>query len=284
MTLQRVVRDYCLFRELKPRSERQIAAISHVFLTWCGVPDLPIEQFSATAISEFLAAKQRAGASSHYRRSLRNTLRALYRFCRQGMPIEQIRPVRVDPLDNESWTPEEIDRLLAALDELRLTTFERWYWRTLIGAAYFTGLSGIDLHRVERRHVTASGVIPFTRSKTGKRVCVAIPLSLLADIDTTCPKEGPIWPRLVTEEGERLQFAKIVEKAKLKGTFKKLRRSSGTQVELLNPGRGHEHLGNGREIFERHYGDVALLAPKPAAIPGLAAYGEPPPSEPPRAA
>jgi integrase len=272
VSLKSVVSSYCLLRDLKPKSQEQVHRIVGVYLSWAHREDLPATEFTADAISRFLLDKQTAGRSSHYRRSLRNTLRALYRFANNGHS-EPIRPVRLDSLEPDSWTPEEVDRLIQACDEIRLTMYERWRWRTLIGTAYTTGLNACDLHRIERRHITASGVIPFVRAKTGKRVCVCLPMGLLEEICQRAPQDGPIWPRYRSEEAERVQFSHIVKAAKLTGTFKKLRKTCGTQVELLYPGRGPEQLGNEREIFDKHYADRKILAPAPVMPPALRSFG-----------
>jgi len=129
---------------------------------------------------------------------------------------------------------------------LAATTHERAYWRTLISIGYYTGLNRCDLARVRRSDIQPSGVIYFSRSKTGKRVCVQIPPDLIAEIDAWHTGNEPIWKPYRSDEAERVQFNRIVAHANLTGSFKKLRKSSGTQVELLHPGRGHEQLGKAR--------------------------------------
>ena len=53
--------------------------------------------------------------------------------------------------------------------------------------------------------------------------------------------------------------------------MKYLRSSSGTAVEKASPGRGHLHLGNTRDVFERNYLDESQTAfnrPLPPALIG----------------
>jgi integrase len=266
-----IVKDYCLQHDLRDTSERQVRAVASVYLHWRGCADCPIETFTADSISELLAAKQRAGRSSHYRRSLRNTLKAVYRFAHADP--QPIRPVKLSPLEPESWLPAEVAAIISALDSMRLTTHERTYWRTMIAAGYYTGLNRCDLARLRLSDIQPDGTMYVARSKTGRRVCVRIPLELVAEITAWHTGDQPIWEPYRSSEAERVQFNRIVAHANLSGSFKKLRKSSGTQVELLHPGRGHEQLGNSREIFDAHYGDRRVLSPAPVMPPQLRAYG-----------
>lgn len=262
MLMKKLLSDYLLRHELKPRSERQMRAILQVFLNWSGVPDMPVEQFTADKISEFLANRQANGRSSYYRRSLRNSLKALYRFSRGSLPAEPIRPVKLECLEPESWTPEEVGRLIAACDELPYR--DRTYWRTLLLSAYYTGLNACDLHRLEKRNIHSNGAIPFSRSKTGKRVYVAIPAELAGEIYAFAPETGPVWPLKTSQEWFRRRFARLVRIARIPpGTFKRLRKTSGTLVELASPGQGHRHLGNEPQIFTKHYEDRTVTQSKP---------------------
>ena len=70
-----------------------------------------------------------------------------------------------------------------------------------------------------------------------------------------------------------MEFSRIVAKAGLDGSFKKLRKSSGTRAEQLEPGRGHIHLGNSRKVFEQHYlgNDPAKI--QPIRLPSLEKFG-----------
>lgn len=261
MSMLKVLGRYLLEHELKRTSEAQMGTILRVFLNWLGVTDLPAEHFTAERISEFLLAKQREGRSSHYRRSLRNSLKALHRFAQTG-ETTPIRPVKLDELEPESWTPEEVEKLVGACDNLPYR--ERNWWRTFILVGYYSGLNACDIHRLEKKHIPANGCVAFVRAKTRKRVFFGLPQDLIAEVYAIAPEAGPIWALRVTQEAFRVRFNRLVKLSGIRvGTFKRLRKTSGTLVELAQPGAGHRHLGNEQQIFAKHYEDKRVTQTVP---------------------
>ena len=236
--LDALIDRYCLTHDLATETEQQYRRIAGVFSTWAtGRP------LTADNLSEFLREKQRLGRSCWYVRSLRSHLLAVLRFSGDAGAV---RPVRCGQLPADEWGPAEVQRLVTACECLPAS--RRQHWRTLIQAAWWTGLSGVDLHRIDRGDVADDGTLQMSRHKTGSEVQVWIPLDLVAHVAS-----GLVWPRPWSAEWDRRTFQKIAAAAGLAGTMKKLRRSSGVSVEILHPGHGHEHLGNSRPVFERHY-------------------------------
>lgn len=264
MTLSNLVCDYILAHDLRESSADQIHRIAGVFRSFCG-GDIPVESFTGELISKFLLAKQEAGRSSHYRKSLRNCLIALLRFAGK---TDRVRAVKLDELEPQSWTPAEVERLIESAGRMYRTS-RRLHWQRLIAVAYYSGLTQCDLCRIRRQDIDERGILRFRRSKTGKRVTVAIPLELLDGL----PASGVLFPMLSTE-AFRATFARIVKAAGLVGTFKKLRKTTGTEVEKLHPGRGHEVLANTRKVFEAHYWDRRDAAENPIGPVLLAAMPE----------
>jgi integrase len=267
-TLKTTLDRYILMRDVRPASERQMRSIVLVLLNWLKIEDMPIDQFTGEVISQFLADKQKQGRSSHYRRSLRNALKALHRFSRDYTNCDAIRPVKLDPLDPETWTEAEVVKLIEACDDLSYR--DRNYFRTFLQVAYYTGLNAVDIHRLEKSNIDERGFIPFDRSKTHKRVFVSIPPELAAEILKIAPETGPIWPLKTSQEAFRMRFNRLVRLAGIRpGTFKQLRKTSGTLVEVANPGQGHRHLGNEPEIFAKHYEDRRVTQANPTMPPLL---------------
>jgi hypothetical protein len=256
--LASVLESYLLSRELKPSSERWYREVASLLLHWAGGDSADL--LTAQNVSKFLAAQQTAGRSGDYRKSLRNGLVALLRF--HG-DCGRVRPVKLTPLRHVAWTKTEISSLLRSVDAVIAGESDRRYFRTLIEAAYWSGLSQCDLHNLQRRQVDADGAVRGERCKTGKPFLTYIPPELVCHVSS-----GAIWPLRTSREYFRRVFRKIVEHAGLRGSFKTLRKSSGTSVERLYPGRGHQHLANSRAIFERHYWferDAKPLKPEPLA-------------------
>ena len=254
LTLDALRESYVLAHDLMPASVDYYRRITSCFQKWYGGP-VPMDAFDVELCNRFLLAKQQAGRASHYRKSLRNGLRALLNFA--DVP-GKLRSVKFERLRPAAWSKEEVQRLVdAAPDEA---------WRIRISLSYFTGLNQCDLERVEKRHFV-DGVLEWRRSKTGKLVKVRIPAALVARL----PDVGPVCPRVVSDEWIRRTFAKIVKAAGLVGTLKTLRKSSGTAVESQHPGCGHLHLGNTRAVFELHYmnPERGLVALSPPDLPVL---------------
>ncbi len=247
-----LLESYLLARELKPSSERWYREVAGLFSKWNG------GELTAVNVSRFLAAQQASGRSADYRKSLRNGLVALLRFHGDS---GKVRPVKLTALRHVAWTRDEISALLQAVESVITGKADQRYWRTLIEAAYWSGLSQCDLHILQRQNVDRDGTVRGERSKTGKPFLTYIPPPLVSHVPS-----GTIWPLRTSREYFRRVFHKIVLKAGLRGTFKTLRKSSGTSVERLHPGQGHRHLANSRAIFERHYWferDAKPLRPEP---------------------
>lgn len=301
-----LVDSYCLKNDLKASTEEYYRRIASVYNRWwqgrvasgdgrglasgegtssrqssdrrdigtAHNPSSPAGQlFTPESLSQFLADQQRLGKSSHYRKSLRGGLRALLRHADERFADCRVRPVRTDLIEPEAWTAEEVGQLVAAVEPTfsgRQTSKEdARYWRTIILVAYYTGASQIDIHHLCVRNFRKDGLVRYTRSKTGKQVITAVPVSFLSEL----PTGNPLWPLKTSVETFRIDFARIVKKAGLVGTFKKLRKSSGTSVDDLHPGRGHEHLGNTRRVFEMHYRATGLIDAKPI-LPRLVEFVE----------
>lgn len=266
--LNAIVSDYVLSRELSQNTIDHYYRCESYIRSWHG-GDISEAEFTADLISRFLLAKQQQGCSSFYRQSLRNALVAFLHFSGKS---GKVRTVKLDELDPQSWSPEEVARLIEATDKLR---GNRPFWRTIIPAGYYSGLTQIDLVRVDRGWIDAGGILRTRRTKTGKRVVARLPSWLVAEL----PAEGLCWPWKTSDENFRLIFGRIVKWAGLTGSFKKLRKSAGTEAERLHPGQGHLLLSNSRLVFERHYLASTNLDP---IGPGQIPIDRPP--TPPRAA
>ena len=248
-TIWAIVNDYVLTHELRDSTTDFYRRIVSCLCSWHG-GDVADSEFTVDLVNRFLLAKQEAKLTSAYRRSLRNGLRALLNHAGR---VGKLRPVKLTLDDPDVWTPEEVARLVdAAPTEI---------WKQRIELAYYTGLSYCDLVEVPAEAIKG-GVLHWRRRKTGERVCVPIPDSLLCRL----PPTGSLFALDCSDEWFRRTFDKIVKAAGLVGSFKKLRKSAGSSVEARFPGSGHRFLANSRKVFELHYlsrESLRHLSPEP---------------------
>lgn len=266
-TLRGALENYLLYHDLAAGSVDWYRRIVSVFAGWAG-RDVPVAEFTGEQISRLILAKQAAGRSPYYLRSLRNGLCAVMHDLRGDGPRERVRGVRCPPLDPDGWTASEVERLIAVGCQA-MPPASRERWQLCIALAYYTGLDRVDIERLEQKHFAANGALLYRRRKTGSAPTGGVPMDLLAAIRAR--GKGPICRMGISPEWFRRVFARIVARAGLFGTFKKLRKSSGSSVERQEPGRGHRHLGNTRAIFERHY-DCRRLSQGPPTLPERIAW------------
>lgn len=266
ITLDDLVRDYILSHELVPDSERYYRRMAGVLQAWAQ-QRISLEHFTPRLVNEMLLEKQRSGLSSHYRRSLRNAMRALLGHKYGGTLPEKLRTVRLTALYPESWTAAEVRRLIDACGYIRDERRRLW-WQTIIAVGYYTGLSLRDLWLLRLDDIDAGGIARVLRSKTGKPVNMAIPEPWWSRTRAVAV-DGRVFAPSSCYEVFRQTFRRIVRKAGLQGSFKKLRKSCGTLVEQAYPGHGHIALANGRKVFEAHYLSRRHLDQNPAGPEAL---------------
>lgn len=250
-TVYDLLDDYLLTHDLKEESAGYYRRMIGVLCSWAR-RRVPLSDFTIDLVNHLLLDKQRSGLASSYRKSLRSGLRALLSHHCGGSVTGKLRPVKIEDLIIEVWSAEEVQRIIDACNYMRDPRMRQW-WKTIIAAGYYTGFSNCDLWALSVRAIDERGIVAIKRAKTGKPVVARIPEPWLNEIRTLVRGRDLVWGRPMSKESFRRTFRRIAEKAGLNGTFKKLRKSCGTSVEMLYPGRGHIALGNSRTIFERHY-------------------------------
>jgi len=266
-TVQDLLSEYVLTHDLAEETIDYYKRMISVLCAWAR-RRVPLRMFTVNLVNKMLVDKQRAGLSAYYRKSIRSAMRALLAF-RLGSIKGQLRPVRVDPIEVEVWSAAEVQKLIDACRYMRDERKRRW-WRTLIAVGYYCGFSNKDLWAIVPKNIDAKGIVSIRRSKTSRPVAMRIPLPWLIEIQPLIDGGKPIWGLPMARETFRQTFSRVVRKAGLTGSFKKLRKSCGTSVEMLHPGQGHLALGNTRRVFELHYfGRKALNADPmgPDALP-----------------
>jgi integrase len=284
-TLGAYARQYGLLRDCKPGTLRQYVIVADLFERWAGRPVL-LEQLDETSVSEWLR-DYAAEAAPATVRGKKTMLLALWRAAADdGLcepPTRRIRSIRRSaprPLV-EAWTLEEVEALLAAARNLqrrhRCGLTRAAWWDLAIRVAWDSGLRWGDLVQLPVARIRPDGSATVIQAKTGRPVSFRLSGPTVAALRASlaaCPREIVCpWP--ASQESFLAQVRILVRKAGIRpGTWKWLRRGSGTDVELQRPGAGSVHLGHapGSRVFAESYGDPTILGrqiPAPRSLPGL---------------
>lgn len=253
MTLQDYLNRYNTRNDIKPSTLEHYGWVIRSVRSFAG--DVKLTDLSDDLCNRWLLWLRDGGRSPFTVHSWRNAFLVIWRSAwREGLAPQpgEIRRIRLPDPAKEVWSPAEVARLVdfsAVLrGKFRGLRIERCeYFRTIIQAAYDTGLRQSDLHRVTVASILNSQRMGVQQQKTGRTVVVRVHPQTLEAIrkfvdGATRETVWPIWSR------RRGTFAKtfrlIVSSAGLCGTFGRLRKTSGTEVERLDHGSGWLHLGH----------------------------------------
>lgn len=278
-TLGAYARDgYALLRDVKPGTLRQYTIVADLFEKWAGGP-VPLAGLDESSVSAWLRDYS-ATAKPHTVRSKKNQILALWRAAADdGLAdhpaARRVRRVRVPELVVTAWTRQEVEQLLRAAAGLprrhRCGMTRAAWWDLAIRVAWDSGLRWGDLICLRVDSITEDGST-VVQSKTGKVVTFRLAPSTvdaLAETLRECPR-ALVCPWPSSHETFTDQVKRLVAKAGIRpGTWRWIRRASGTDVEAQAAGAGHQHLGNTRSVFDRSYGDKSIIgrtAPRPREL------------------
>lgn len=153
-----------------------------------------------------------------------------------------------------------VDEARAILDEARKMTGcypnglpKRLYWCGAIPLAWDSGLRRGDVSRFRRDAVRPDRILRMIQGKTGKLHVARLRQSTLEALDAIGGNQPCRWAcrwEFFGREFKRLVKASGVNR----GTFKWLRRASGSYVDSEHPGAGYKHLGHADpQTFIKHY-------------------------------
>jgi integrase len=269
-TLASYVREgYGLIRDVKPSTIEQYKIAADLFERWAGHP-IRFDELDEKSLSGFL----RDYAANHAPdtvRAKRNSILAVWRgaaddgLCDE--PIgRRVRRCSVPESVVEAWTKAEVEQLLDASAKLprrhKCGLRRSEWWPLAIRVAWDSGLRWADQVAIPVGSVRPDGFVSVRQNKTGKvstfQFSPTTMQALRASLER-CPRSLVI-PWTVSGETFRDQVTSLVKKAGIrKGTWKWIRRGSGSDVELQQSGAGHQHLGNTKAVFERSYGDKTII-------------------------
>jgi len=253
MTLQDYLNQYNRAHDIKPSTLDHYSWVAHSLESFAGPVNLT--ELSTDLLNDWLLKLRDNGLSPFTVHNRRNSLLVIWRAAwRDGLAPQpgDIRRIRLPDPSKEIWTADEIVRLMDHCRVLRgrfrgLDIRRAAYFRTLIPAAYDTGLRLSDLHHVTVASVLTGNRMGILQQKTGRTVVVRLNENTLADIlqFLQLAERQFVWPRWSKRRGTFAKaFRRIVQAAGLEGNFSRLRKTSGTEVERLERGAGWLHLGH----------------------------------------
>jgi integrase len=224
-----------------------------------------LDQLSGDEVSRWLAWLKESGRSPFTIKQRRISLMVLWRSAWESglapplQPVRRLKPLRHSPT---AWTLDEVRLLFAAADRSNRPTF----WGSLCRAAYDSGLRLGDLLALCVHHIAP--LCTIVQRKTGSLVTVQFrPETLQAIQRQTGDRTATelVWPLWGRREAFYRAFRKLVRSASIRpGTFRWLRRTAATQVEIVAPGRATELLGHqSRATTESWYLDRSQLGAAP---------------------
>jgi integrase len=280
MTLGAYAREaYSLRRDCKPSTLRQYQISADLFERWAGRP-IQLAELDEDSLSAFLRDYS-ATASPHTVRGKKAMILALWRAAADDRladePIaRRVRRVRLPEIPVDAWTREEVERLLVACSYLprrHPCGLTRAAWFDLaIRIAWDSGLRKGDLIELTASAIRPDGSGQWTQSKTAKVIAFQLSRTTMEILEASlaeCPRRL-VCPWGASHETFGDQVTLLVHKAGVReGTWKWIRRGSGSDVEAQSLGSGHEHLGNTRRVFEQSYACRSIIGrqiPRPREL------------------
>lgn len=270
-TIGAYVDNYTLLRDVKPETVRQYRITATLFERWAGGP-VRLDELDEQTISAWLRDYAASGVEPHTVRSKKVGILCLWRAAAdEGLcepPTRRVRAVRVPYKVVEAWDIDEVERLLEACKKLK-----RWHRCGLRRSAWFdlavrvawdSGLRWGDLIRLPVSAVRPDGSAAWCQSKVRRPVVFRLSPSTMealrkslevAPRELVCP-----WPS--SRETFQDQVERLVALAGIRpGTWKWIRRSSATDVEVQKAGAASAHLGHvpGSRVAEQSYIAPAIL-------------------------
>ena len=283
-TIREYLDDYCLRRDIRANTVHQYRVAIDLFTRWAG-RDVRLDELDERLVSEWLQAYS-ATVKPHTVRAKKGMVLALWRAASDENLCDEprarrVRRVRLPENVVVAWSKAEVEKLLAAS-----ATLPRWHrcglrrsawWDLAIRVAWDSGTRWGDLVRLRVDQIGPDGAYTVSQSKTGKVTAFRLSPSTMDALRSTlaaCPRTL-ICPWPASGETFRKQVDVLVARAGIRpGTWKWIRRGSGTDVELQARGFGHRHLGNTPAVFRASYEDQTITgtdvpAPRELLPPGL---------------
>lgn len=278
MLLSVYLREYLLTRQTCVKYRKALMIAVDGFGRFLGRPATTDDLNDRTVNSYILDVDDRAG-SRWTTKGTRARLLALWRAAFEdevvAFPPRRVRKVIVPDTVVDGWDEAELQRLLAACDALKGRFKNRWriyrrdFARALVLFSLDTGARLGDIEKFTTADITVDGSVWWVQNKTGKQHGALLwPETIEAVKKIVHPSRKTIFGGVLNRRYFYRWVKMLIQDAGLSGTFRFIRRSSGSLVERDNPGWGHKQLGNLPGTFRRHYAVQRItdsLASRPRA-------------------
>jgi hypothetical protein len=256
MQLSVFVAQYLNARPVSAGYARTLIKRSAKLEQFAGRSELPAV-FNEATINSFLASLN--GLSPFTKNKYRADFLALWRAAADvdAVPYPQARRIRRERIVAqvvECYLEHEARALVVAAEHLDGAypngVARRQYWPAIIRAAWDSGLRRGDLWKLKASSIRKDKTAVIVQSKTGQAIVCRFHPSTIKAIG----RAGGNLEWSLCEWCFGVHFQEIATLSGIgRGTFRWLRRGSGSRIDADRPGRGHNHLGNTRGVFERHY-------------------------------
>lgn len=277
-TLTAYVEIYLRDRDVSAYHAELLFTRVRKFQEWLGAP-IKVAELTDDIVSDFLTHLIESGLAKSTAKNYRAYILALWRSAyedrlidRLPTRVKKVKPVQREP---EAWTHEEIHQLLAACDQMRGVIWgtnipQRLFFRSWICGAYDSALRCSDQFGLLQSDVSLSGDFSRVQNKTGYSVRCQFSAMTMREI-AAMEWSGPeVWPWKSRRRQFFLMAERLIKKAGIVGTLRRLRASAGSYRELVQPGSGHQLLGHRDSgVFRRHYEDRRITRGRPIAPPPL---------------
>lgn len=264
-TLVQFTEWYISCRELAPIHENNLRRQARRLQEFADMTTLP-ELFRESVVNAYLASLKFAPSTI---RNQRVDILTLWNSAADEdlVPYPRRRRIRRNKVPAEiidCYTVDEVRSLVYATQRMRRGCYpngvsRRAYWQAIVRTAFETGLRRSDLWLLRQSSINDNGLWRVVQHKTGRVASGVMRQETLALVRGLSLDQPFAWPW----DAARFcrQFVDLKKRAGVcRGTFKWLRRASGSYVESIMPGMGWKHLGHtSPATFLKHYD--AKLAP-----------------------
>lgn len=285
MNLSELVDAYLLSHEVRSNTEVQIRYAVKGVEKHHGTT-LQVSELSADVLNRYILSLTKAG-QFRYAKTHRTWLMSLLRAALELGELQElprnVRRVKVPESIPTAWTCEQVTQLVQTAQAMpgvfRMHPHvPKSIWFTAYALVRWdTALRMADVLSIERTDIWPGGQISIVQHKTGHAHSVLLSKDTqeaLRRLWKLLPESRMILPSLCEPRRIYSEFKRLVKLAGLEGTGRKLRISSATAAEAIEPGAATKLLGHRTpDMARRHYIDPRLLNRAPVAPPALPKIG-----------